>query len=250
MDLDATSFALEIVNFLVLLWLLNRFLFRPLRAALDARDQAAAKQAQDLLDRRAALDEAAAGLKAQQADWAARRDSAERELAADLAAQRQKRLDELARELATERDKARARLEQDRLGARQRDERELRQRAGRFVAGYLARLATPSVEAALIELFLADLAQQSGPAREALRAGWDERHEAAPTIDLCTAFEPPAELRQRVEAQIAALVGQPPRTEWRIDPDLIAGLCVHLPGHQLEASLRRGVDAFAAEAQA
>ena len=248
MDLDATSFALEIVNFLVLLWLLNRFLFRPMRAALDARDQAAAAQAKDLVDRRAALDAEAAQLQRQQSESAARRESAQHDLAAEIATQRQKHLDALAKELAAERDKARARAEQDQAGARRRDERALRQQAAGFVAGYLGRLASPAVEVALIELFLADLTRQSDAAHEALRAGWAERHEGAPVLELSTAFEPPLALRRRVEDQLATLLGEPPHTAWRIDPALIAGICVHLPGHQLEASLRHGVDAFATKA--
>ena len=42
MGLDTTTFVLEIVNFLILLWLLNRFLYRPVQAAIARRQQQAA----------------------------------------------------------------------------------------------------------------------------------------------------------------------------------------------------------------
>ena len=37
MQLDWTTFILEIVNFLVLLWILKRFFFRPVREAIARR---------------------------------------------------------------------------------------------------------------------------------------------------------------------------------------------------------------------
>jgi F-type H+-transporting ATPase subunit b len=247
MELDLTTFVLEVVNFLVLLWLLKRFLYKPVQSALDARAQAAAKQAEELRSRGAALDAATAELSLQQQALQVKRDSAERELATDIAAQRQKRLTELTHELAAEREKANARAAQEQARSRQQGERELRQQAGGFVADYLQRLASPSIEAAVVELFLADLAEQSEQARAALRDGWSGGRDGAPTIDVSTAYAPSAGQRERIEAQVNALMGQPSRTEWRIEPALLAGIRVHLPGHQLEASLRRGVDAFVAE---
>jgi F-type H+-transporting ATPase subunit b len=248
MELDVTTFVLEIVNFLVLLWLLTRFLYRPVTSALAARAQAAASQREELRSRSATLDARAAELEQQRQKLVAQREAAERDLANEMSAQRQKQFTELGRELDAERERARARLDQEQIRTREQDERELRRRAADFVAQYLRRLAAPPIEAAVMELFLAELAEQSQDARIALRDGWSQRHEGAPVIDVTTAFAPPADLRERVESQIGALMGQAARTQWRIDPALLAGICVHLPGYSLEASLRRGVDAFAAEA--
>jgi len=248
MELDITTFALEIVNFLVLLWLLQRFLYRPIQAALDARAQAAAEQTRKIESRQADLDAKSAELERARAELASRHDAAERDLAAEISGLRQKRLTDLTRELLAEREKAHARMEEELAGARQQAEGGLRQRAAQFVAEYLKRLASPSTEASVIELFLADLATQAEPARAALRDGWTGRDASAPTVDVSTAFSPPPAMRERVESAVAALMGRPARAEWRLEPTLLAGICVHLPGHQLEASLRRGIDAFAATA--
>ena len=37
MQFDWTTFALEMVNFLVLVWLLKRFFYKPLRTAIESR---------------------------------------------------------------------------------------------------------------------------------------------------------------------------------------------------------------------
>ena len=61
---------------------------------------------------------------------------------------------------------------------------------------------------------------------------------------MSSAFPLPEALRTRIGAGLAAVLGTGVSPRWTEDPALLAGLSVHLPGHQLEASLRRGVDAF------
>ncbi|CAG2155342.1 F0F1 ATP synthase subunit delta [Cupriavidus numazuensis] len=244
MELDATTFVLEIINFLVLLWLLNRLLYRPVRAALDTRAQAEASRWQALEDRQAAIDADVARLAQEKADLEARRVAAERDLADEVAGLRLKRLAELGRELDAEREKARARILQGQALAAAQQEDALRERAARFVADYLTRLASPPLEGAIVELFLVDLGRQAGPAGIALRDGWSDRGEAPPEVRVSTAYPTAPSTRARIEKQIEALMGANARTRWQLDPQLLAGICVHLPGHQLEASLRRGVDAF------
>lgn len=245
MQLDATTFALEVVNFLVLLWLLHRFLYKPVQAALDARVQAQARQARALADERSALDQRAAELARQAAALAERRDAAEQALQQSIEVERQQRLAALAKELEGERQKAQARLAEDVQRSQRQGERAMRRRSAAFVAEYLQRLSTPAVEEAVIDLFLKDLAAQSDAAREALRASCADDGRA--DLEVSTAFPASPEVRERIQRQLHELTGNVHATAWRTDPALLAGICVHVPGHQLEASLRRGVEAFAGE---
>lgn len=245
MELDVTTFVLEIVNFLVLLWLLSRFFYRPMQAALQRRAAAAAAQAQAIEDERSKLQAQARELQQARAEFDAKRAAAEHELASSINAERNRRLAALAKDLEEEREKAHARLTQEQRSEREHREQQLRQEASAFVARYLRRLATPALEAAVVELFLADIAAQPEAARAALREGWTGEGDLPASLDVVTAFPPPPELRARVDAQVSALMGAAARTRWHVEPGLLAGVCVHLPGHQLEASLRRGVDAFA-----
>ncbi len=245
MELDGTTFVLEIINFLVLMWLLHRFLYRPIQAALQARAEKDAAQVQALADERAAVQVRAQELQQQMADLTAQRVKAEAALSADLAALRQQGLQALEAELQAEREKARARAEQERARLCDQGEQAVRQRTAAFVSTYLQRLATPALESAIVELFLRDLAAQSEQVRQVLRDGWSDTTREAPVIDVSTAYPPPDALRQRLAAHLSELMGQNAHLAWREDPALLSGICVHLPGHQLEASLRQGVDAFA-----
>ncbi|MGA8005319.1 MAG: ATP synthase F0 subunit B, partial [Burkholderiales bacterium] len=57
MQLDLTSFVLELINFAVLVWILHRFLYKPVLAAIDRRRAAVEKS---LAQAKTARDEAAA----------------------------------------------------------------------------------------------------------------------------------------------------------------------------------------------
>lgn len=52
MQIDWTTFTLEIINFLVLVWILQRFLYRPVLNALDKRAARMRQQAEDAADAR------------------------------------------------------------------------------------------------------------------------------------------------------------------------------------------------------
>ncbi|MGA7986433.1 MAG: hypothetical protein WCA01_14730, partial [Burkholderiales bacterium] len=105
MQLDLTSFVLELINFAVLVWILHRFLYKPVLAAIDRRRAAVEKS---LAQAKTARDEAAA-LKTQVeerlASWELERAEAKGKLAAELAAQREKALAETTR--AAEQERAR-----------------------------------------------------------------------------------------------------------------------------------------------
>ena len=238
MNLDATTFALEILNFAVLLWLLRRFLFKPVQAALAARAQAEQAQRDTLSARQQDLDARAQALTTQEAAQAAQREAARQAMAQEIATLRSQRLAALDAELRAEREKAQARLQREASARQEKADRQLQARAAGFVGNYLKRLASPALEAALVDLFLADLAAQAPALAPALRTPASE----PPTVS--SAFALPEAAQARIRAGLAAVLGQDVAPRWALEPDLLAGLSVHLPGHQLETSLRRGIDAF------
>lgn len=239
MGLDATTFILEIVNFLVLLWLLHRFLYRPVQAAIARRQQKAEEARLALDTQRAALDAGQRELQQARAAFGRERASMQQDLAAEIAAERERQLAALRTELADERTKAQARLEVEQKQEARRQEAAAAQRAQAFVRRYLERLAGPELERAITGLFLSDLAALAPEARDRLRAD-----PSGGTIEIATAFPPPDTERRGVESALLSALGRPVSARWTIDPALIAGISVRLDGQLLEASLARALAAF------
>lgn len=245
MEIDWTTFALEIVNFVVLVWLLKRFLYRPVCAVL-ARRQAEVERS--LAEGRAATAEAQT-LKRQfetrLAEWEKEKAAARAAFDAELAALRERRMAALDRELAD----ARARGEAQDVHRRESLERELEGRAiaqaQRFAKSLLARLAGPAVEARLVDLFIEDFArlpddQLAGIRASAANGGVDAGVISAAPLD--------ADQRRRLGEAIASRLGQPPALRFSEAPELVAGLRVNLGPWQLKASVADELAFFAAAA--
>lgn len=244
MGFDATTFVLEIVNFLVLLWLLTRFLFRPVQAFIARRQQEAESARQALADQGRQLQEERAGLARQRAEQELARDAALRQLADDIAAERTRRMVALEQALADERARAAARMAAQQQQAQRQLDAQAATRADAFLRGYLARLAGPELEQAIIGLFLHDLAALDDAARHRLLASPPDG-----PIEIATAYLPGDTLRQRVEASLAALFGKPVGARWSLDPAVVAGLIVKLDGHVIGATLAHALDAFAGRSE-
>jgi len=233
-QLDWSTILLEIVNFLVLVWILKRFLYQPV---LDV-----------IARRKAAIDESIAGadakskeadsLKAQYenrlADWERERAGARETLAHELDAERQRRLAELEENLAAEREKARV-ADERRLGEFQRraEERAVAQGA-RFAAKLLDRLNGPELDARLVALALEGLGGLEERRCAELRAGASDARE----IEVQSARDLDPASRQAIEAAIAKLLGSSPAFRYRVDPALVAGVRVQLGPWVLRASLQ------------
>ncbi len=245
MGLDATTFILEIVNFLVLLWLLSHFLYRPVQAAIAMRQQQAEQANRALQTERAALQAQQQELQQTRARFDVEREAARQKLSADVAAERTRRLAALNAELEDERAKIQARAAAQQSQEARRRDAEAAQRAQNCLRGYLGRLAGPELEQAIIRLFLSDLAALAPDALKALRAAT-----SGAAIEVATSFEPTNDERQKVEAGLLAALGTREPRQWSIDPALISGISVRLNGHLLEASLSRALDAFAPKPEA
>jgi F-type H+-transporting ATPase subunit b len=233
MTFDWTTFLLEILNFLVLLWILRRFLYRPVLEVIAARQ----RRIEDGLREAEATREAARGAQAEcearlaafEAEKAAARAGLEREIAAE----RERLLAEVADEVAEARARRQAREARERQEGERLAEARAVQLGSRFVARLLERLAGPELEARLVALALADLAALPEAERARLHTAL-----AGGRVEVATAFPLAAPQREALAANLAALAGQAVAADFAVDPGLGAGLCIEAGPWSLAANLR------------
>lgn len=241
MDLDWTTFVLEIINFLVLVWILQHFLYRPVMNVVAQRRAAIAHSLQEAQ----AAQEQAAALKAQYenrlADWQQEREAARQQLRDEIEAERQKLTAQLQTELAEQGRKEQA------LAARRNETllREARHQARllseQFAAKLLTRLAGPAVEGQLLEMLLEDLAALPEAQRKNLAAAQRDAQAPLPVI---SAFALNDAQRQRLVAALQKTLAAPVACEFRADPAVLAGVSVHIGPHYLQANLKEELRFF------
>lgn len=240
-----TTFGLEAVNFLVLVWILHWLLYRPVMAAIGQR-QAAIQGAVDAArqDRMAAealkaqYDQRVASLA--QAGALARAD-----LEAEIAAERARRLQTLEAMLESERVATRA-LDAQRLSTAERQARAQGYgEAARFAARLLGRLSGPELQGRIVAAVLEDLEALPEWRRQAIRRSCTPDDEAV----VSAAFELEAAQRATLERALSELADRPIACAHLRDPRLIAGIRIELGAYMLEASVADGLKYFVPEAE-
>ncbi len=234
MDFDWVTFALEIVNFLILVWILKRFLYQPVLQTI-ARRKAAIDQT--LTDAHAKISNAEA-LERQYRDrlgeWEKEKQALRTQVEEEINATRARKMAALEETLGQEREKHHL-LDQREMDEWQRRTEDAAVAQGaQFSAKLLSRLAGPELEARLVAIALEDVKQFSEAQLQALRAACRDGN-ASMTV---TSAFPLAEPNRRAlvqgftEATQAQLSGK-----FAEEPRLLAGLRVSIGSWVLHANL-------------
>ncbi|WP_158078624.1 F0F1 ATP synthase subunit delta [Microbulbifer mangrovi] len=242
MELNWTTFLLEILNFLVLLWLLKRFFYKPLQNAI-ARRQSAIQQQLD--DARKMKKEAQRLQQSYENDLAALeqgREEAHAKLQRELNMEREKQEKHLTELLQQKRQKAHV-IEQRQLRESHRQqEKQALEQGSRFAASLLQAGAGPELESRLLEFLLDALHKLPAEQRVSLQQSLAGQHGP---VEVSSAFPLSAGQRQRIESGLNELSGHEVQSHFRQDEQLIAGLRIAIGPWVLGANLRDELEAFA-----
>jgi F-type H+-transporting ATPase subunit b len=246
MHFDWSTLALQTVNFAILVWLLHRYLYRPVLALVDARraeidkDYAAARAAEsDAKARLAAIENQRAALAAErsavlqkaaadaEAAAAARRAQAEREAAALL--------DSARKNLASERDQALA---------------EARRLALDLGAEIARRLLAEMPMQLRAEAWLARIVESLTALSPAKRAELGGQLTNGQHLTAVTASALPEDAQRAWQDRLRRALGDHIEIDFRVDPQLVAGTELHFPNAVLRFSWQSALAAMRAEIEA
>jgi F-type H+-transporting ATPase subunit b len=219
MHIDWWTLALQAVNLLVLVWLLNRVFYRPVANIVQQRQAAASSLLADAAAARAGVEAEKAGIAATRAQFAAERDALLAEAARQAQAERDAILKQAGEEVAHLRAGSEAELARDRTAM----EHALIRRAASLAVEISRKLlekippgvATMSSVDALRDRFQA----LPAPGRTALIAA-----ASAGGIEVITAAPMNDTDREQCRSAIEAMLGSGTRMSYRCDPALIAGI--------------------------
>ncbi len=233
MAFNVWTFLFQVINFLVLVYILRRLLYRPLREAIDRRREANARaQADAEAARREAaalqqsLDQRLADLdRSREAVIREARDRAEAErqaAAADAEAAIRRRREEVEQQLARERDEAVRSLRAELV-------RSAVEMAGRL----LSEASDSTLQRQLAARLVDELRRVPDDERRRLREEWDDGEAAV----VEAAAEMNGEVLRDLGGAIESLVGRPLDVSVQVRPDLLGGVRLRIGGHVWDASM-------------
>ncbi|MGA9600852.1 MAG: F0F1 ATP synthase subunit delta [Methylocystis sp.] len=239
MQIDWWTLGLQTVNALVLIWLLSRFLFRPIASILAERRAAAAR----LLEDAAAKEASARALqeKAQAALDAIASDRAASVSAATVEAEEARRVLLEAAHAEAERLRASAQAEIERTKkSERRTEAERANRLSLDISRRLLERLPPSLQVAG---FIDGLVKAVGSLSEETRADFRQRADAV----LSAARSLTADEEALCRGELTKAFGAPVNFATRADPSLLAGLELENEHTSIRNSLRADMELISAE---
>ncbi len=241
MELNWSTFILEIINFLVLVWILKRFLYRPVLDMIARRRAAIENGLQEADRRQADADVLKQQYEHRLADWEQERRKALDELEKELDEKRRDRLQKLNLELAEQEKKNQvAEARQHRQAMLEMEQQALRQGAS-FASRLLSEAAGPELEQRLFELLLKQLDELTDDQVAELAAEWSE----APAYFLVQSAYPLSdEQQQRLQQSLGRITGLSIPVRYERQADLIAGLSIVVGVWVLKLNLRDELRGF------
>jgi F-type H+-transporting ATPase subunit b len=233
MTFNLWTFLFEVINFVVLAYVLHRLLYRPLRQALDERREAYARMQAEA--QKAGQDAAAlqAKLQVQQTELEQQRQQVAHKAYEQAEAERQKILAEAEQAMQRRQEEVRQGLEREREEALQ----ALHAEAVTMAIELTERLLREACDSTLHRQLAGRLAEALAHLPEAectqLRDHWQPDDGAV----LETAAELDGRIFQQVTEALAAVLGQKVNLVVQNRPALLGGIRVRVGGHVWDASL-------------
>ena len=223
MHIDGWTIALQAVNFLILVWLLRRFLYKPVMAVIARRQAEIAKLMQAADSAKAESETMRHDLETQRAGIAHEETAALAEAHKHAEAERAAMLEKARTDAARLVDETRTQLTRERADAAETLKAEAGQLGVEIARRLLADLAPGASARPFLERALSDL--KALPAEEKRRLA--EQHGDGAAVRVVTAAKLDAGDEALCRQALAEALGGAPAVVFATDPALIAGVEVH-----------------------
>lgn len=230
MFIDWFTVVAQLVNFAVLIWLLKRFLYRPVLDAMAAREQRVRETVAAADRQKAAAEAETEQLHAQQEALAQQQEALLQDARAQAAAVRDELLTQARQEAETRQTQLRQSLERDWREFRVELARRTQDEALEVARQALRELADSTIESRMAEAFMKKLAALDGDAKVQLQSIVLRSDDP---LLVRSGFELAAPVRQRLLQALREQLA--PRIELRFEtsPGLIAGIEVAFDGRKI-----------------
>lgn len=244
MTLDPITFGFEIVNILVLLWLLQRFLYKPIRNAIAERQSTVVKTLQDAEAKERAAATLVAELKQNQDDWAAEKARLQSQLQETFAQEREQALSKVHEAVNVEKARLQTLLDQDQTLMQQETHRQAVDSALQLTGRLLQRLSGSELDLLLIKMFQEDLRRLSDEEQNSLKKALQQQKGR---ISITSAHPLNETLVQSIQQALSELYEQVVINNTNVEPKLISGIKISIGTEILHANLGEELDFFRAD---
>ena len=242
MGFNLTTFVFEVINFLVLLFVLDRLVYRPLRRGIAARREALQAREDEATKAAAAAQALKGELEERARSIDELRQQALRDASVAGAEERARILEQAREDAAVDHARAQHLIEAEREASEVAIRELAIKHATALASRLLTQLAPGALEDALLGALTAELERQA--------AGWREGPATEEEVEVTWAHSPDERRRARLKEALGQALGDGARIVHREDPSLGAGVVLRFGHRVLDASTSGQLGAVGARARA
>jgi len=242
MEFNVSTFILEIINFLILIWILQRLFYKPLQEVIAKRKQFIDQSLADAKTMQQQAEEQRSLYENRQKLWEQEKKAALTALHQQIEVERRAQLAKLNADLEQERQKINVTLQRQQRELQQQTEKQALQNGARFAGMLLKLSASSELEARLFDMLLDNL--KTLPAACTLCLQMVGTKKSVP-IKITSAYPLTAEKRQLLEQKLGSLINSKINFQYHQDVELIAGIRMDIGAWVLNANLQHELIGFA-----
>jgi F-type H+-transporting ATPase subunit b len=246
MIIDWFTIGAQVLNFLILVWLMKRFLYKPILHAIENREKRIATELANADKKKAEAQKESDEFKHKNEEFDQQRAALLSKATDEAKVERQRLLDEARKAAAALSSKQQETLRNDEHNLHQAISRQTQQEVFAIARKALTDLATTSLEERLGEVFTRRLREMDGQVKAGLAEGLKTASD--PAI-VRSAFNLPAEQRAAIQNALNETFSAEINVRFETAPDLISGIELTTNGQKVAwsiadylESLEKGVD--------
>jgi F-type H+-transporting ATPase subunit b len=224
MNFSWWTFGLQAANFLILIWLLQRFLFKPVKAIVDRRKEEISRALTDVSAQKDGVDRLRREIEAQRSKIEAEREKVLRDARAQLAAERQQSIEQARSEAQKINEQALKRLADEREAASQQLFEQSVTLARNLAERLLREVTLGPIEQPFLRRVIDYLDKLPADQCTKFFPNGNEK-----SLLVTTAHALSAEEQSDWRAQLAKRLGTDLHISFSTDPALIAGTVITFP---------------------
>lgn len=246
MLIDWFTVGAQALNFLVLVWLMKRFLYQPILKAIDAREQRIAAELADADTKKAEAQKEREEFQHKNEEFDKQRAELLMKATGEAKAERERLIDNARKDADALSAKRQETLRSDAHNLNQGISRRTRQEVFAIARKALSDLASTSLEARMGEVFTRRLREMDGQAKE--RLGNVLKTTSDPALVRST-YDLPEKQREAIQNALNETFTSEVRVRFETAPDLVSGIELTTNGQKIAwsiadylASLGKGVE--------
>jgi F-type H+-transporting ATPase subunit b len=241
-ELSWTTFILEAINFLVLVWLLKRLFYAPVKRAIAERRAAVEKTLGEAGSSRREARDLQSRYEGRLREWEMEKERQREQFRKELNEEKNRQLKLIESLVAKEREKAEVLEEKKVAERRANEEREAMKQALEFMSRLLKEVACSELEGKIVELVTKQL---SATEQEGLLSAGVRSSDHGGAVQVRSAYF----LAEAQRAELTSVLKSKLSTEapigFDVDHNLLAGLEIIVGSVVLRANLRDELEYFA-----